>query len=383
MKSIVKKAIRDEKGAALALTLVLLLVGGLIIAPLLGFIGTGTIAGGVHEKRMDELYAADAGVEDAIWKIQKDPDVKVPACGNDPRFWSYNISDINGNDVEFDITYVEGPAFVVESRTKGQDSQTQIVAHIIDKWADYSKITDHILASRESDLDDIHDNVRLIYDDDNGPYPQYPGPWPTANDIIEFYKKDVEGLPSYPLDTLDASLINGPVGPLYRIGDLDILNYGNQQATLTLHDTIYITEFAEVGTKGKAGKPNLTIELAGNTIFVGSNSTGHGKEALIISDWVTIKGPGVIIAIGDIYFAPNGDVGDPESPVFIMSVTGTTRIRPGITICGAVAGNVDVTIQSGDNPTITYPPGGFPEDLNFPGFLHDNHKWAIASWTLN
>ena len=41
--------IRGERGAAFILVLILLLVGGLIIAPLLAFMGTGLKAGEVFE----------------------------------------------------------------------------------------------------------------------------------------------------------------------------------------------------------------------------------------------------------------------------------------------------------------------------------------------
>ena len=76
MKRASKKLITDEKGQALIIALVLMLLGGLIIAPLLGFVRTGLTAGQVHEERMAELYAADAGIEDALWKIVSD---QVPA----------------------------------------------------------------------------------------------------------------------------------------------------------------------------------------------------------------------------------------------------------------------------------------------------------------
>jgi len=71
MKVAVRRLIRDEKGRALVLTMVLLTVGGLILAPLLGLMGTGLVAGQVSEKKMAELYAADAGVEYAIWHLQQ------------------------------------------------------------------------------------------------------------------------------------------------------------------------------------------------------------------------------------------------------------------------------------------------------------------------
>jgi cytoskeletal protein CcmA (bactofilin family) len=71
MKRFIKRIIRDEKGRAMELVLILLTVGGLILAPMLGLMSTGLAAGQVSEKKMAELYAADAGVEYAIWHLQQ------------------------------------------------------------------------------------------------------------------------------------------------------------------------------------------------------------------------------------------------------------------------------------------------------------------------
>lgn len=60
---------KRESGQAFILVLILLVVGGLIIAPLLAFVSTGLKAVQLCEQKTDELYAADAGVEDALWKI--------------------------------------------------------------------------------------------------------------------------------------------------------------------------------------------------------------------------------------------------------------------------------------------------------------------------
>jgi len=79
----------DEKGQALLIVLILLVIGGLIIVPLLGYMSTGLIVGQTYEARMDEVYAADAGIEDAILKIMNN---QVPA---DP----YHLT-VNGKDVE-------------------------------------------------------------------------------------------------------------------------------------------------------------------------------------------------------------------------------------------------------------------------------------------
>ena len=65
-----KEAIRDEKGAAFTMVLVLLVVGGLILTPLLGLMSAGLMSGQVYEDTMYQLYAADAGIDDGLWQIK-------------------------------------------------------------------------------------------------------------------------------------------------------------------------------------------------------------------------------------------------------------------------------------------------------------------------
>jgi hypothetical protein len=67
-----KRLARDEKGQALVLVLVLLLIGVLIVTPTLNFMGTGVKSGRVYEQKDDEIYAADSGVEDALWHVRND-----------------------------------------------------------------------------------------------------------------------------------------------------------------------------------------------------------------------------------------------------------------------------------------------------------------------
>jgi hypothetical protein len=90
MKTVVKGVIRNEKGYLLITVLILLVVGGLILTPLLGLMSTGLLAGRVYEKKMQEYYAADAGIEDALWKIQHDIDIPTDGYNltvNDKYVW--------------------------------------------------------------------------------------------------------------------------------------------------------------------------------------------------------------------------------------------------------------------------------------------------------
>ena len=60
---------KSQKGYVLILVMIFLLMGSLIIAPLLSLMMTGLKAGQVNEEKMFAFYAADAGIEDALWRI--------------------------------------------------------------------------------------------------------------------------------------------------------------------------------------------------------------------------------------------------------------------------------------------------------------------------
>jgi hypothetical protein len=84
-----------EGGQAFILVLILLLMGGLMLPPMLSFVSTGLKAGQLIEQKTDELYAADAGIEDAIWKIIKD-DASLQALPEN-ELYSYTLTGfVNG-----------------------------------------------------------------------------------------------------------------------------------------------------------------------------------------------------------------------------------------------------------------------------------------------
>lgn len=107
MKIALNKPVTDEKGQAMILVLVLLVLGSLIIAPLLGFMGTGLLAGQVFENRMAEFYAADAGVEDALWKLINDPPSPYP--------YSYQVLDVNDLTVNVTIADIGASTYKITS----------------------------------------------------------------------------------------------------------------------------------------------------------------------------------------------------------------------------------------------------------------------------
>jgi hypothetical protein len=109
MKSAAKRALRDEKGQALLITLLFLVIGSLIITPTLNLMGAGIKGGHVYEQKIDEIYAADSGVEDAMWNIRYDTmDELLASVGYNPYDYStaydypYDL-DINSKNVSVAI----------------------------------------------------------------------------------------------------------------------------------------------------------------------------------------------------------------------------------------------------------------------------------------
>jgi hypothetical protein len=316
-------------------------------------------------------------VEDAVWKIQQGD---VPVCPGDPT-WSYNIPDVNSKNVAVTITYVDALTYRVESTAIGHVSETEIEAYITGEsvCADYSGMTDHILTSQGTI--DVKNKVGLNYTEGHEPVEYYGGAWPDTPEevaqLAQFYWWDVEDETPYGSGTINLNGASQDLGPLYRDGTLEILNSSDTPATLSLTGTLYITGDTLIGQTGK----DFTIDLNGQAIFVESSTAGSQK-ALVVGGKCTVKGPGVITAIGDVYFAPKGDVGNNGEPVFILSALATTLLQPSGDYYGAIAGSVEVEVKQGTSPTITYPGGGFG-DLNFPGLIEGKLIYSIYSWEIN
>lgn len=392
MKTTMRTLARGEKGQALILAIILLLVGGLIAAPLLAHMGTGILTGEVYDTRTAELYAADAGVEDAVWKIQHQdqvPEVKgLTKCYDSTN---YTMTNVNNRSVAVNLTLVNNltSTYRVLSTATGDGSGTRIDAYVTGVGDDYSGILDHVITSQGPISYSPGQNITPSQGP-NGPAASYNGSWPdTAKEVEkfkEFYLWDVDvNRDKYTLDTLS---VNGNVvrGPLYREGQLTIESLSNG-SQLTLNGTFYITGKAVI----KPTNNDLTINLNRNTLFVAScygvvgcpqDPNGNNGPALDVGGKCNIVGPGAIVVVGSIDFKPNIEVADPNKPVFLMSVLGETNLQPQNNgyFYGAIAGSVRVNLQP--NQTVQYPVGGFAQyDLNFPTGIH-KLIYTIASWEV-
>jgi hypothetical protein len=99
----------QQRGQALVLILIFLSLGSLLILPLLGFTTAGLKTTLVYEKKTAELYAADAGVQDAMWQIKYD---YLDAMLTNPSYnpfdfttpFTYSLPDnVNANGVSVTV----------------------------------------------------------------------------------------------------------------------------------------------------------------------------------------------------------------------------------------------------------------------------------------
>ncbi|MFC1902322.1 hypothetical protein ACFLX3_05315 [Chloroflexota bacterium] len=87
-----------ESGQAMLAVLALMAVGGVLVIPTLNFASTSVKTTNMFEKNLDGLYAADAGVEDALWIIKNDTPTSFP--------YSYQLTNLNGMIVDVVIDEV-------------------------------------------------------------------------------------------------------------------------------------------------------------------------------------------------------------------------------------------------------------------------------------
>jgi hypothetical protein len=373
-----KGIIKDEKGHALVLALILLLISGLIIASLLSFMGTGLIVGEVHERRTAELYAADAGVEDAVWEIRRGI---VPALRLG-RSTNYTIPNVNNKTVAVTITLVRNETGrrtyrVTSIATTGNKSHTTVVAHVN---ATLRHLFDNAITSQGNMI--IQPGSTVIGDVQHGGNltnqgtingTETPGKfpnWPNATALSNHFLSQVQGAPDpgSPID-IGGQTINLPRS--HRRGHLDIQNTGGANGTLVLNGTLYVDgnlDFKQPGSEGA-----YTINLNGQTIFVTGTITFPAHR-------VSISGSGAIIAIGDITFQPAMQSREGDF-VFVMSVQGMVRFQPRGTFYGSLAGHAEVRLQPGCT-LIWRPLGG--TILNFPIDQHSVVGTAtITTWEVS
>ena len=139
-KRTLRKVTKGQKGQALPVVLILLVIGGLLIVPTLRYASTSLKAHQVVESKALELYAADSGIEEALHWLIHGKDTSGPwtwvedeesGSGSGSRE-TYNL---NGKDVDIDVertAEMDVHYYRITSAASSADGSTTVLSTV---WA--------------------------------------------------------------------------------------------------------------------------------------------------------------------------------------------------------------------------------------------------------
>lgn len=375
--------LNGQKGAALIVLLIVLAVIGLILPPALSLGVSGIKIEKLVESRTTQLYAADVGVQQVLWWLKtitysnlpsttgtfvEFPPADVTTIGNERVFAFLEYVDKVSLTSRFRITSLAGPGVIHDHVLNNQPSDyTKIVSYVTTDSGDFSGIMNQVITSQTGyTIQGGQSSVSPPVGDPNGPGSNYSGPWPTQQQLHDYYWEQVKNATPYGSASINAATVP-TLGPLYRDGSLDIES-GTSGVTVKLTGTLFVNGSLLIGQTGQS----FTLDMNDQTIYV--NKSGGG--ALQLGTKVTVKGSGAFIAIGDISFMP-GISSAPTDFLLMLSVSGQSYIKPNGEFHGTIAGN-SVYDQ---NAVIRWvnPTG---KGVNLPG-VGSGTFWGIDAWDIS
>jgi hypothetical protein len=387
-----KIKLKKEAGQALPMALVLLALGGLLGVPTLAFMTTNLNANRIIVEKTEGIYAADAGIQDAVWKLGNDID---PFSGGN----SYDLTETL-NDMTVTVekqalaTEPDGDLYTLKSTAKLNGQVKAVIIAQAFKGSDFSWLFEHAITSSGSVTTKKSDIIYggILFEDSydynadvrSGDIEQGTVTLPTEAMLSAFYWEDVKNLTPYSSGTISVSggTASNPViiPSLYRNGNLSITGNGYGK----LSGTVYVTGKFSVDDK------NSIINLDGKTIYSTYYNNCSG-DAVYFKPGCTVYGPGCIIGVGNVNFQPNLGMGDmllgaedvdgcnPDSPdKFLLSrfkATATGKLTSFQVKCSG-DGNIKVALYADNGQA---PPNAAPTTLLHAVDTADNLT-VMASW---
>jgi hypothetical protein len=363
---------KKQQGQILILSsLIIMVFASLGIVPILDFMSTGvttTKNTGLHTQ---EIYAAEAGVYDSIWKIILIMP-GVPKWPTDPPLQYSIAGGVNDKLVDVTLTKIDTQTYRIHSTATNPDTGHQSTVDSDLKIGtpgglDLSAFTTFAMTSQGSITTKLSDDINGdVWIPNSANYTGSPPSgdmiiapvtgWPPVSLLETYFSLLVNTSHPYSGGTIDVS---NPAqsGPLYVHG------VSNNNYTLTgtgnLTGTIYVDG-------NLALDHDADVHLDGNNIFA-TGSISTSPQSLV-------AGPGAIIAIGNIDFSPQVT----PNYLFVMSVSGSVNFQPQGDFVGSVSGNVSINLQP--NCSLTWEDPGVGT-LDLPGLY--NHIQEIKTWEIH
>ena len=349
-----------EEGFAFVVVLIFMLIGSIIVAGALGYMGSGAMRGLIYQNRTHELYAADSGVKEAIWNLKAGELVLTEGNSANLTLLDGNVNNKVRNVTVFCQKKTQfGGTYKITSvaNTPGSSNRT------IEAWVearpflfDYAAITTQNITSPSGVGKGIGIDGPVAGDTSgfagtiNGRIdpPWDPTAWPFNTLGAYYYTPEVDNV------TLLASIntdTTHEIGPGHTDGNMTF--NGSSTGNVTLTGTVYVGGDLSFEKKSNEG---WVLNLNNKTIFVKGSITTKPNTPRIV-------GSGCIIAVGDIGFWPQMETTSSDY-VFVLSLEGKINFQPLGDFYGSVCGDVNVNLQP-NNHLYWTDPSNHPE-LNFP-----------------
>ncbi len=265
------RGLKEECGLALPTALVLLVLGSLIVISTVLFVGTNLKATRVIDDLDLEFYAADSGIDFAIWNLKYNEQIVLPDEGDDPLELIFPES-INDKIVTVDITNVGDNGYKITSTATSQDgTSTSIEVNVVITPGSFSAF-DNAAVSLDGDI--VMTGNSRIYSDGGGEGDAY------ANGDIDMTGDasiDGDGNATGTIHTEGTSHIDGNENPNADPIDVD---------AITSAMNIIINE-------GKSAVQDVECATCGSYTYTGNTWTPpagtysgaqHAKNYMTISD---------------------------------------------------------------------------------------------------
>jgi len=151
-----KKQKSNEKGQAFLMVLILLLVGTLIITSSLAFIAASIKTNGPYIKNTNDLYAAEAGVQDGEYNILNQNDTGLSGMFNSSLNSSYG-NPASYNEYDFADSWSYTLPNQANNTIAAQVNNDTVKVNISNVWVPYG-----ISAPNQTDATNIINNTNLV-----------------------------------------------------------------------------------------------------------------------------------------------------------------------------------------------------------------------------
>ena len=126
----IRRMLKSEAGYALPMALILLLFGGFFVVPCLNLLHTSLKANIMVDESDLELYAADAGVDHALWRFEHDATFTPPAQGS-PDQWQL-AEELNDRRVDVTLTNEGEQGYKITSIATSADGDSTTIESYVD-----------------------------------------------------------------------------------------------------------------------------------------------------------------------------------------------------------------------------------------------------------